>query len=321
MTVNDFIRLREKDWERLQFLIRKRRGRSRLTANEVRELGRLYRAVSSDLALARRDYPGQRVTIFLNQLLTRVHSYVYQQDVSDYRSALRYFTHSVPQTFRRTGRFTLFAFALFLIPAIIGFHLGRTDPDVADTLGLSRVRETLENESIWTNIPIEDRPYASAFIMSNNIRVAILAFGGGMAFGLFAIYIMVINGVHLGAVMGLAVHYGMGQELLDFVFAHGVIEVSVIFISGGAGMQIGWALMNPGLYSRRDAVSITASRALPLAVMAVPLLIVAGIIEGFISPSDASFASKLMVGLGSGVLMYSYLLFSGRIGQKPGQPT
>ncbi|NJL92857.1 MAG: stage II sporulation protein M [Anaerolineae bacterium] len=313
MNVHDFIRLREKDWKRLEGLIRQRQGRVRLKAVEVRELGDLYRAVTSDLAQARRDYPRHSVSTYLNQLLTKVHSYIYQQDVSDYRRTLRYFTHTIPQTFRQAGRFTLVAFLMFMVPALVGFWLAEGNPDVAEPLGLAAQRDQLANQSIWTNIPVEERPFASAFILSNNIRVALLAFGGGVLFGVFAAYILMYNGLFIGAVFGLAVHYGQGQALLDFVFAHGVVELNVIFMSGGAGLQLGWALLNPGLRSRRDALSEAGRRAVPLIVIMIPLLVMAGVIEGFVSPAELPFGVKVAVGLGSGALMFGYLLGLGHV--------
>ena len=310
MTVNEFIQLREKDWQRLEALLR--RGRQPLSAHEVHELGTLYRAVTSDLALARRDYPDQRVTLFLNQLLTRTHSFIYQQDVSDFRQLARYFTHRIPSVFRQTAAFTFIAFLLFIVPAIIGYRLAYTNPDSADLFGLAAQREALADQEIWTDIPLEERPFMSAFIMSNNIRIAILAFGGGISFGLFTIYVLTINGLTIGAVMGLAAHYGMGQSLLAFVIAHGVIELSVVFIAGGAGLQLAWALLNPGPYSRRDSLALAARRAVTLAVVSIPLLIIAGLIEGFISPSELSFAARAGVGIGTGILLYGYLGFAGR---------
>jgi uncharacterized membrane protein SpoIIM required for sporulation len=308
MIVNDFIRSREKDWGRLEGLLKTHAGRRPLDAAEVRELGVLYRAVMSDLALARRDYPNQRVTTYLNQLLTRAHSYIYQEDVSDLSRVGRYFTDTVPQAFRHAARYTLVAFLLFALPAIITFRLAYADPEIAGVLGLEDQRQALANQTTWTDIPIKERPYTSTFIMSNNIRVALLAFGGGMAFGLFAVYILAINGVLLGAIFGLAVHYGMGQVLLDFVIAHGIVELSVIFIAGGAGLQIGHALINPGRHSRRDAVSLAAQRAVPLAVIPIPLLICAGLVEGFVSPSNTPFALKALVGVGIAALVYGYLI-------------
>jgi uncharacterized membrane protein SpoIIM required for sporulation len=312
LTVNDFIRLRQKDWERLETLIKCHNGPNRLTAAEIRELGTLYRAVTSDLAQARRDYPQQTVSVFLNQLLTQVHGTIYQQDTSNFRDLLRYFTHTIPQTFRASGIFTLAAFLMFVVPAVIGGIVAYENPDVATPLGLEYIRDTLANHQIWTDIPIDERPYTSAFIMGNNIRVALWAFGGGVLFGVFSIYLLAFNGVHIGAVFGLAAHYGFGQELLDFVFAHGVIELSIIFMAGGAGLRIGWGLINPGILSRRDALVIAARQAVPIAVLAIPALIVAGAIEGFLSPTNHPFSFKVVVGVGTGAMMYGYLLLAGR---------
>ncbi|NDJ60704.1 MAG: stage II sporulation protein M [Chloroflexi bacterium] len=308
LTISDFIKQREHEWQRLSDLLNK----GNLSAGEVRELGVLYRAVISDLALVRRDYPNQPVTAYINQLVTKAHGVIYRQDTTDFRAFGRYFTHTIPQVFRRTAWFTLAAFLLFIVPGVVGYRLAFVNPDVAEPLGLSGIRATLEEQEIWTEIPVEERPYASTFIMGNNIRVALLAFGGGVLFGVFTVYILITNGLIIGAVLGLATHYGLGDALWSFVIGHGFVELSVIFIAGGAGLQLGWALLNPGYYRRLDALGQAARRAVTLAVMSVPFLIAAGLIEGFISPTDLPFAVKLSVGLGSGALLYAYLLLAGR---------
>lgn len=310
--MNEFIRQRERDWQRLEGLIARRQGRAPLTAHDVRELGQLYRAVASDLALARRDYPDQRVTIFLNGLLTRAHSYIYQQDVSDFRQFIRYFTYVIPQTFRENLRFVLAAFLLFTVPAVVGFRLTSTNPLAGDALGLTEQRQLLAERETWIDIPLEQRPYASAFIMSNNIRIAILAFGGGAAFGVFTLYVLVFNGLMIGGVLGLAAHYEMADTLVAFIVGHGVVELSIIFIAGGAGLALGWALLNPGAYTRRDALGLAARRVVPLVVLAVPLLIASGLIEGYISPTELPFWVRAGVGLGTGLLLYLYLGFAGK---------
>lgn len=312
MHMNDFIKLREKDWERLQKLLDQYQARGRMGMADARQLGSLYRAITSDLAQARRDYPDQRLTIYLNQLLIRTHSAIYRQEVTDFRRWLRYLIYDIPQTFRETGLFIVAAFLLFMIPGIIGFRLTTLNPDFAEPLGLSAQRELLEDQDLWTDIPLEARSYASTFIMSNNIRVALLAFGGGITFGAFTVYILMMNGLIIGATLGLATYYGAGQELLDFIFAHGVIELSVIFMAGGAGLMIGWAMLNPGMLTRRDSLNVAAQRAVKLAIIGMPILVIAGLIEGFISPSELSFAAKVAVGLLTGLVMYSYLLWSGR---------
>ncbi len=312
MSLNEFIQQREKDWQRLESLIRRHQGRAPLSASEVHELGTLYRAIISDLALARRDFPNERVTPFLNQLLTRTHSFIYQEDVSDWRQFIRYFTRRIPQTYRQMALFTLAAFLIFIVPAVVGYRLTSVNPDVAGVLGLEAEREQLADQQTWLDIPVEDRPVTSTFIMGNNIRIAILAFGGGIVFGLFTIYALAINGLEIGAVLGLAAHYGMGDALITFIIGHGVIELSVIFMAGGTGLQLAWALLNPGPYSRRDALGQAARRSVALVVAAVPLLIIAGLIEGFISPSDLPFWVHAAVGIASGILLYSYFFLVGR---------
>jgi uncharacterized membrane protein SpoIIM required for sporulation len=310
--MDDFIRIREKDWQRLSQLIDRQVGRSGLSADEVRELGRLYRAVTSDLALARRDFPNQRVTLYLNQLLTRTHSVIYQQNVTDLRPIAHYFTQTLPRIFRETAVFTLIAFLLFLIPAVIAFRLMDVNPQNAAAFGLEDQRRILSEHSTWTDIPEAERPFESGFIMTNNIKVALLAFGGGIVFGLFSLYVLVGNGLSVGAVLGLAVHYGMGKSLFQFMVAHGVIELSVIFMAGGAGLQMGWALLNPGPFTRGDALRLAAQRAMLLILSGVPLLMIAGTIEGLFSPSNAPFEAHVLVGVVTGIVLYSYLLLAGR---------
>jgi uncharacterized membrane protein SpoIIM required for sporulation len=91
---------------------------------------------------------------------------------------------------------------------------------------------------------------------------------------------------------------------------HGVIELSVIFMAGGAGLMVGDAIVRPGLRSRREALTIAARRGVRLVFGCVPLLVIAGAIEGFYSPSDAPDTAKIAVGAIAGILLYAYLLGS-----------
>jgi uncharacterized membrane protein SpoIIM required for sporulation len=128
---------------------------------------------------------------------------------------------------------------------------------------------------------------------------------------------MIQNGLILGGLTGLTAHYGVGFELWTFVIGHGVIELSVICMAGGAGLMLGWALIRPGLLRRRDALILAARKAVQLLAGGIPLLVVAGLIEGFISPAeDIAVWFKWAVGLGSGVVLYTYVIFAGRERQK-----
>jgi uncharacterized membrane protein SpoIIM required for sporulation len=221
-----------------------------------------------------------------------------------------------PRAYREAWPFILTAMALLIIPALAAGLSTAWQPVSARWLLPAQAQQlisSIEKKELWTNIPVAERPYASAFIMQNNIQVAFLAFGGGMLAGLYTVWTLVFNGLILGGLTGLAAHYGIGFELWTFVIAHGVIELSVIAIAGGSGLMLGWAILQPGLMRRRDALALAARRAVRLVIGCVPLLVLAGMIEGFISPSEVlPWPVHWAIGLGSGALLYAYLLLAGR---------
>jgi uncharacterized membrane protein SpoIIM required for sporulation len=149
--------------------------------------------------------------------------------------------------------------------------------------------------------------------MTNNIRVSFLAFSSGVTAALLTVYVMIFNGLLIGGLLGLTSHYDVGFELGTFMIGHGVIELTTIFIAGGSGLMLGWAIIHPGLLRRRDALALAARKALRLIMGCVPLLVIAGVIEGFISPNEnLAWPIKWSVGLLTGVLLYGYLLLAGR---------
>ncbi len=317
MRPDDFVRTRQADWAALSALIDRCQGSLvRLSPDEVQTLGRLYRAATSDLALAQRDFGRHRVADYLNQLVARAHAVVYRGEPLGLRRFARFVTHGFPQTFRRLWAFILAAGLLLLLPAVLAGVLTYTMPAAATQVlpaGTGDMVEMLKDRELWTNIPISQRPYVSSFVMTNNIQVSFLAFAGGMTAGLFTVWIMIVNGLLLGGISGLAFHYGVGWELWEFVIGHGVIELSVIAMAGGAGLRLGWAILRPGLLRRRDALADAARQAVRLVIGCVPVLILAGLIEGFISPNDSiPPAVKWVVGLGTGAALYGYCVGAGR---------
>ena len=316
MNSDEFYQSRKKEWELLSTLVeRAQRDVKRLSTQDIETFASLYRAASSDLALAKRDYPRHRVTQYLNQLVARAHSILYQGEPLAWNRMMEFALRGFPRLFRETFLFTLVAFLLFAIPALAAGMSTASSPKSAVWLLPAEVQDLIpivEQKELWVDIPIEERPFASAFIMQNNIRVSILAFASGMSGGLLTLWIMMLNGLILGGLLGLTSYYGVGFELATFVIGHGVIELSVIFMSGGSGLMLGWAILNPGLMRRRDAIAQAARKAVQLLGGAIPWLIVAGTIEGFISPNEnITWHIKWAVGIGSGIILYSYLFFAG----------
>lgn len=316
MLAEDFITLKHTSWERLTTLLKRANGgMSGLSAHELQELGRLYRQATSDLAVVRRDFPQHPVNDYLNNLVARGHGEVYRSKSARLNQLLAFFSTVLPRTFRATWGYTLAAFLMFALPALISFGVTYHDPATA-TLILPGIEDAITDikngEEWWQQINEEGRTGSSALIMTNNIRVAFLAFAGGVLFGLLSLYVLAMNGMLLGSLAGAAQYYGFAANLWGFVAAHAAIELSVIFIAGGAGLQLGWAIVRPGLLTRRTALVVAARRAMHLILGCVPLLVIAGLIESFISPSTLPLAVKLLVSFGSGLLLYAYLFFAGR---------
>ncbi len=316
MLAEDFIALKRKSWQRLSALIdRSQRGLANLSAEELQELGRLYRQITSDLAVARRDFPNHSVSTYLNNLVARGHGEVYKQKGVRIQQFLTFFTSTFPNTFRATWGYTFAAFLMFFAPAVISFIIAYRDPGMTTVLfpGMEDTLTDIQNgQEWWQSINDNGRTSSASLIMTNNIRVTFIAFAGGALLGVLTLYVLAQNGLMLGTIAGASQALDFADNLWGFVAAHGMIELSVIFIGGGAGLQLGWSVLRPGLLTRRAALVVAARRAVQLLFGCVPLLIVAGIIEGFISPADLPLTFKIVVSLGSGLLLYGYLTLAGR---------
>jgi uncharacterized membrane protein SpoIIM required for sporulation len=317
MRPDELYNAQKENWTALNALVeRGQRQIDSLSPEDVQLLGRLYRQTTSDLAMAQRDFPRHQVTGYLNQLVGRAHAAIYRDEPLQTNRLVDFARHGFPRLFRKTLPFTLVAALLFILPALATGVSTFLAPQSALWLLPVEVQSlipTIEQRELWVDIPIKERPYASSFIMQNNIRVSFLAFASGMTAGLMTVWVMILNGLILGGLTGLTAHYGVGWELWNFVIGHGVLELSVIFMAGGSGLMLGWAILRPGLMRRRDALTAAAQDAVKLLLGAVPMLVVAGTIEGFISPAENILpVFKWGVGILSGALFYAYLFLAGR---------
>lgn len=305
---------RRGEWERLDALARRAGfGRGRLSPAEIEELGRLYRRATSDLAIARRDFPQDTVTRYLGHLVGRAHPAVYRRPPGDRRRFWRFLAAGFPRAFRASWRYTLAAALLFFVPAVLAFAAVWLDPLNGRVIVVSRpFVEGVESGRSWLDIAEPQRGFMASFIMANNIQVAFLAFAGGVLFGVGPVVVLVWNGLSLGAIAGLAGRNGLGPTLAGFVLAHSGIELSVVCIAGGAGLRLGRALLAPGFLPRRLALSRAAAEAIRLVGGCVPLLVCAGLLEGFVSPSGLPWPAKLAIGGAATALLYAYLLLAGR---------
>ena len=312
MSIDRFVEDRRGRWARLAALVREARGRvERLSADEVLELGHLYRTSSGDLAIARRDFARDVATERLNDLVAAAHALVYSEAPTSGRRLRAFVTRELPATVRANLVYTLVALAMTLVPALVTYALGLANPEIAAGALSPETRDHLAERRLWTNIPEGFRPLVGPLIIVNNVRVAVVAFAGGMTAGLLTAYVLIGNGAMLGTIFAVVQSYGLAGGLLMFIAGHGFLELSAIFLSGGAGLRLAWALLRPGDRSRRDALRLAGAQAVRLVLLVVPVLGVAGIIEAFLSPSGAPEVVKAGVGLASGVALWAYILLAG----------
>ena len=300
MPIDRFINERKTAWQRLEELLQlvDRMSLRKLHREEVRELGRIYRRTASDLAIARAESRDPRLINYLNSLVIRAHGRIYRADAQGGSRIRHFFARDFPQTFRRTWRYTAIAFIVFLLFSLAFFAATRHDAEFSEFAGISPYfREVVINKRThWWEDLNEANQIGSSQIFTNNIRVTFFAFAYGAMVGVGTLYILAFNGAMMGAILALTYRAGFGNDLVAFMVGHGVIELSCIFIAGGAGLLIGSALLMPGDLTRGDAFKSRGMDAIRLVAGCVPLLVIAGIIEGFISPAPINPAIKFGIG-------------------------
>ncbi len=288
-----------------------RRGLGALTARELQELGLLYRQVASDLSTLREDPMSQRQAAYLNQLLARAHNLIYMGRRAQPRGVWRFYREVFPQTFRANLPYVEAAVLLFLFGALVGFLAALGNP-AFERYFLGPVAESIERHQMWTRSILSLQPVASTGIMTNNLVVSFTAFATGIIAGLGTVYLMVNNGLLMGMISAACWQAGMNVPLWSFVAPHGVLELPAVFMAGGAGLLLARALLFPGLLPRRDALVFYGGQAVRLMLGVIPILVIAGIIEAFFSPSTAPVIAKFLFALGIAGLLALYLARAGR---------
>lgn len=296
-------------------LARSTRGRRlrRLGVADVDRLSELVRLVSGDLATARRDYPGSNLVPQLERLLSAAQPVLYRRPGSGISRLPGFFATGLPRRFRATLGYEAAAGLFLLAGTAAGWAAVALRPDLQGLLppgySASLHAHHLGNP---TALGGQLGSQLAAFIIQNNIRVAALACVLGLLLGVPTVALLVTNGFQLGVLAGASHAAGMDLQFWALIVPHGVIELTVICTAAGAGLRLGDALLRPGLRTRETALAEAARPAVELALGAACLLVVAGLIEGFITPSGMPAAAKIGVGLASGVALYGWLLLSGR---------
>jgi uncharacterized membrane protein SpoIIM required for sporulation len=307
-------------WQRLDKLVQRieRRGFGDLSVEEVKDFCRLYRQVTIDLSRARTGGMDPELSQYLNRLAARAHSHLYSARRVSLRPVVRFLLTGFPQTFRRHWRAVAVAAAVFLLTTLASFFAVLRDRELAyslfdeNTIEFENVRLEKQQGEYRGNFTfsVSESPFYAAFIIGNNVKVAVLAFAFGALCCLPGLLLLTYNGRMLGTLSGVLWQHGYLVGFYSLILTHGVLELSAICISGAAGLLLGWTVIAPGNVSRGEAMRRAAPEAFGLLGGAAAMLVVAGLIEAYVTPHFSATVRWSVAGV-TGVLMVLYLGFAG----------
>ncbi|MCA1682404.1 MAG: stage II sporulation protein M [Actinobacteria bacterium] len=313
MTLDGFLTAREPDWQRLRDALRRARGRpERLGAAGALELGALYRSAAADLAVARRRFPGEPVIDRLETLVADGRQAVYGRRAP--RRALRAFigTGYWREVRKHPGALALAWIALTL-PAVLAAAWALADPGAAIGLVPAQFRGVAGAPVHHDPLSAADQAALASDIFTNNIRVTLVAFAGGLTLGALTVGIVAYNGILLGVLAGLTLGNGNFATFVRYVAPHGLLELSCIAVGAAAGLRVAWSVIDPGdRRSRGESLREASRDAVVLVLGTAVWLVVAGLTEGFLTPRGVGLGTALAVGVGLAGLYWALVIVRGR---------
>jgi uncharacterized membrane protein SpoIIM required for sporulation len=295
---NQWILKRRPHWDRLAALLAQSdaSGLGQLSRAELQELALLYRQVAADLSVLRQDSTSRTYAQHLNQLLARAHHIIYSGRKTNFLTLFRFLRDEYPAIFQSQIASVAASVLVFVFFGLLGAALTTARPEFMRHFLGPRMIATMERHTMWTESVVSVAPLASSAIMTNNLTVSFVTFASGITFGLGTFLILFENGMMLGVIGAACHHYEMSLALWSFVAPHGSLELPAILIAGGAGFRLGRAMLFPGALRWRESVARGGIEASRLVSGIIPLLVIAGLLEGFFSPSQAPVWLKFTVG-------------------------
>jgi uncharacterized membrane protein SpoIIM required for sporulation len=303
------------DWVRLDALLARgagRRGRRRLGAAGVLELGALYRGAAADLAYARRRFPGDPVVARLEGLVLRGRASVYGR-TGRRGGVLAFFARGYWRRLAERPGMIALAWALLLAPAAAGAVWGLVDPGAAVGLVPADFAGAADPPAEGRDFGAGEGSVFATQVLVNNIQVTLVAFVGGLLFGVATVFALVFNGLLLGTIGGLAFGAGNGEAFVRLISSHGPLELSCIVVGGVAGLRLGHALIVPGTRTRLRSLQAEARQSVELALGTAPWLVLCGFLEGLATGPEIPLAVQVTIGLGLAALFWGLVVVRGRV--------
>ncbi|MFD0698257.1 stage II sporulation protein M [Paenibacillus sp. GCM10027628] len=313
MKLSRFIKENKALWTELeQLLLQLSKRKRRLQPEHLSRFTELYKIASVHLATMQTHRPADETTVYLNHLVSQAHNTMYQENNRSSKQLKAFFLQYFPALIQARGLFVGFALLLFLLGGLLGFLSVWNDP-----LNLHLIMPGAMADNIAPSKTADPRgdlhsPIVSTAIMTNNIRVAVLAFISGVTLGIGTVYLMVSNGLLVGALAAVFMQSGKSYVFWAYILPHGIIELTAIFIAGGAGLYMGYRFFVPGPFPRKLRFLESAKESAQLLIGTIPLFVIAGIIEGYITPSTLSLEVKYLIAGITLLILALYYLYGVR---------
>jgi uncharacterized membrane protein SpoIIM required for sporulation len=325
MSALSFLETRRPAWEETESLLKAagRKGVAGLTSDQLHRLVRLYPAVAVDVARARMLGIDSQTQERINRLAIGAHGLLYRRPHVRFGGAILGFLRTdYPRLFRHLWPFMLLATALFFVASIGSYVAVRFDPAAAEIFvphGLDMSdKGSVTSEDISERYRAAPRTFMAGAITTNNIQVAFVAFAAGIMAGLGTCWVLMTNGMMLGGFCGHFANHGLSYQVCAFLVPHGALEIFAILVAGAAGLRLGLSLAVPGSQTRMGSLRVGAKEAVLLVLGTIPMFVLAGCIESFVTPTHLLGGVKIVLGLVVLGIVLAYLLVVGRPRELPG---
>lgn len=321
MNETQFVQTHAALWYEVEETIKNLKGKG-VKASDKQQLDIFisqYHQICGHLSYSRTYLGAAETTRYLNHLVASAHQLIYTNETASIRKLLRFFFRGFPKLVCQQWKVVLFSTAIFLLGGFLSFLYTWINPDNASAFLPQQILDSINfegNGGAGVNSPV-----MSSFIFTNNIKVGFTAFALGITLGAGTIWLLATNGFMLGSLAALAHGKQMALSFWSLILPHGIIELFAIFVCGAAGLLTGYSILFPGEYSRKDSLVFHIRIAARLILGTIPLFIIAGLIEGYITPSALPEGVKLLVSALTLVLLALYLSSPAWPHAEPGTPS
>jgi uncharacterized RDD family membrane protein YckC len=290
------------------------RGLESLAPAELPDFAARYREIAADLARLRTYRAAPDLLRRVERLAAAGHNALYRSEGHGLGTIWRIMAGECPGAVIAARGYVLAAFLAFIIPGTIGYRLLRERPAIAVEVLPDALLERAEVGTArraagegFVEAEAGARPLVASGIIANNVRVAFYCFAGGAFLGIGSLFLLGFNGLQLGATAGHFTNVGLFGYLSQFILGHGALELFAIWVAGAAGLLLGTAILAPGELARGDALVLAGRRAIRMVGAAVTCLVVAGLIEGFVSTSGLGWTGRAVASGASLLFLAAYL--------------